>query len=61
MKTLFPLFIFGLVANAVGIFVVFAPPAANIFPKHPECSINVFSPDITQKQRAFCREWKKND
>jgi len=59
MKTLFPLFIFGLAVNVVGIFVVFAPPAADIFPQHPECSISGFSPDLTQKQRAFCREWRK--
>ena len=59
MKTLFPLFIFGLVANAVGIFVIFAPPANTVFRQHPECSIAGFSPDLIQKQRAFCREWSK--
>jgi len=59
MKTLFPLFIFGLVANAIGIFVIFAPPASEVFPQHPECSVAGFSPDISQKQRAFCREWRK--
>ena len=59
MKTLFPLFIFGLVANAVGIFVIFAPPASEVFPQHPECSVAGFSPDISTKQRAFCREWRK--
>jgi hypothetical protein len=61
MKTLFPLFIFGLVANAVGIFVIFAPPASDVFPQHPECSIAGFSPDMSTKQRAFCREWRKNN
>ena len=40
-------------------FVLFAPPAASVFRQHPECSIAGFSPDLTQKQRAFCREWNK--
>lgn len=39
--------------------VYFLPPAKSVFPQHPECSIAGFSPDLTQKQRAFCREWNK--
>jgi hypothetical protein len=50
---------FGMVVNFVGIFVLFAPPADTVFRQHPECSIAGFSPDLTQKQRAFCREWSK--
>ena len=41
--------------------VVFLPPAKDVFPQHPECSVSGFSPDLTQKQRQFCREWKKNE
>jgi len=41
------------------VFVLFAPPATTVFKQHPECSIAGFSPDISQKQRAFCREWRK--
>tara|TARA_R110000868_G_C10377859_1_gene719071 strand:+ start:352 stop:534 length:183 start_codon:yes stop_codon:yes gene_type:complete len=59
MKTLFPLFMLGLIVNLVGIFVLFAPPAKEVFPQHPECSVAGFSPDLTQKQRAFCRERNK--
>jgi hypothetical protein len=36
-------------------FVLFAPTAN----QHPECSISGFSPDLTQKQRSFCRDWNK--
>jgi len=39
--------------------VMFLPPAKDVFPQHPECLISGFSPDLTQKQRAFCREWNK--
>jgi len=39
--------------------VYFLPPANTVFHQHPECSIATFSPDLTQKQRAFCREWNK--
>ena len=35
------------------------PPAKDVFPQHPECSVATFSPDLTQKQRKFCREWNK--
>jgi len=56
MKTLFPLFLFGLIVNIVGIFVVFAP---QLPPSHPECSVAGFHPDLSIKQRAFCREWNK--
>ncbi len=34
------------------------PPAKQVFPQHPECSVATFSPDLTQKQRAFCRSRK---
>jgi hypothetical protein len=47
----------GMIANTVTIFVLFAPPAHKVF--HPECSIAEFSPDLTTKQKAFCREWSK--
>ena len=59
MKNYLPLFVFGMAVNFVGIFVLFAPPANTVFRQHPECSIAGFSPDLTQKQRAFCREWSK--
>jgi hypothetical protein len=35
--------------------VYLLPPADTVFPQHPECSVAGFSPDLTQKQRAFCR------
>jgi hypothetical protein len=41
------------------VFVLFAPPATTVFKQHPECSVAGFSPDISTKQRAFCREWRK--
>jgi hypothetical protein len=47
----------GMIANAVTIFVLFAPPAHKVFNNHPECSLAGFSPDLTKKQKAFCREW----
>jgi hypothetical protein len=50
----------GMVANAVSIFVMFAPPASKVFHNHPECSLATFSPDLTAKQKAFCREWSRN-
>ena len=56
MKTLFPLFLFGLIVNSVGIFVVFAP---KLPPSHPECSVAGFHPDLSVQHRAFCREWNK--
>jgi hypothetical protein len=40
--------------------VAFLPPAKDVFPQHPECSVSGFSPDLTQKQRAFCREWRNH-
>jgi hypothetical protein len=49
--------IFAMIANCVTIFVLFAPPANQYFYNHPECSIAGFSPDLTKKQKAFCREW----
>jgi hypothetical protein len=57
MKTWIPLLMFGMVANLVTIFVLFAPPAHTMFNNHPECSIASFSPDLNAKQKAFCREW----
>ena len=39
--------------------VYFLPPAKSVFPQHPECSIATFSPDLTQKQKQFCREWRR--
>jgi len=57
MITWIPLFMFGMVANLVTIFVLFAPPAHKVFNAHPECSIASFSPDLNAKQKAFCREW----
>ena len=58
MKTWIPLLMFGMVVNFVGIFVLFAPPANTVFRQHPECSIAGFSPDLTQKQKQFCRNRK---
>lgn len=57
MRTWIPLLMFGMTANVVTIFVLFAPPAHTVFNNHPECSIASFSVDLTQKQKAFCREW----
>jgi hypothetical protein len=54
-----PLLMLGMIANAVTIFVLFAPPAHKVFNNHPECSIASFSADLTKKQKAFCREWNK--
>ncbi|CAB4123446.1 hypothetical protein UFOVP43_27 [uncultured Caudovirales phage] len=59
MTTWIPLLGVGMIANAVTIFVLFAPPAQEVFHNHPECSIASFSPDLTSKQKAFCREWTK--
>ena len=59
MSTWIPLLVVVMIANLVTVFVLFAPPAHEIFPRHPECSIT-FSPDLTQKQKAFCREWNRN-
>jgi hypothetical protein len=55
MSNYIPVFMIGIGS----MFVLFAPPAATVFKQHPECSIVGFSPDLTQKQRAFCREWNK--
>jgi hypothetical protein len=57
MKAWIPLLMFAMTANAITIFVLFAPPAHKVFDNHPECSIVGFSPDLTSKQKAFCREW----
>jgi hypothetical protein len=59
MSTWIPIMIFAMVANCVTIFVLFAPPAHTVFNNHPECSIAGFSPDLTKKQKDFCREWNK--
>jgi hypothetical protein len=53
------LFVVGLAFYLASMFVMFAPPANTVFRQHPECSIAGFSPDLNQKQRAFCREWSK--
>ncbi|CAB4121614.1 hypothetical protein UFOVP15_46 [uncultured Caudovirales phage] len=55
MNNYIPVFMIGIGS----MFVLFAPPATIVFKQHPECSIAGFSPDLTQKQRAFCREWSK--
>jgi hypothetical protein len=55
MTTWIPIVIIGVAS----VFVLFAPPATSVFKQHPECSISGFSPDISTKQRAFCREWRK--
>jgi hypothetical protein len=57
MKAWIPLLMFAMTANAITIFVLFAPPAHKVFDNHPECSLATFSPDLTSKQKAFCREW----
>jgi len=57
MKAWIPLLMFAMTANAITIFVLFAPPAHKVFDNHPECSLAAFSPDLTSKQKAFCREW----
>ena len=59
MTTWIPIMIFAIVANCIAIFVLFAPPAHEVFHNHPECSIASFSPDLTTKQKTFCREWSK--
>ena len=53
------LLMLGMVANFVTVLILFLPPANTVFNNHPECSIASFSPDLTTKQRAFCREWSK--
>jgi hypothetical protein len=49
---------------AIGCVIIglamFLPPAKDVFPQHPECSVSGFSPDLTQRQKQFCREWNKN-
>jgi hypothetical protein len=57
MKAWIPLLMFAMTANAITIFVLFAPSAHTVFNNHPECSIAGFSPDLTSKQKAFCRDW----
>jgi hypothetical protein len=46
-------------ASFAAVLVLFLPPANRVFENHPECSVAVFHPDLTQKQRKFCREWNK--
>ena len=53
------LLMLGMVANFVTIVVMFLPPADKVFHNHPECTVATFSPDLTSKQKAFCREWSK--
>lgn len=57
MTSWIPLLMLGMIANAVTVFVLFLPPAKDVF--HPECTVAGFSPDLTQKQKAFCRKWSK--
>ena len=57
MTSWIPLLMVAMIANAVTVFVLFAPPAHTVFHNHPECSLVSFSPDLTAKQKAFCREW----
>ncbi|CAB4133043.1 hypothetical protein UFOVP252_41 [uncultured Caudovirales phage] len=59
MTSWIPLLVTAMIANAVTVFVIFAPPAHKVFNNHPECSIASFSPDLNSKQKAFCREWSK--
>ena len=59
MTSHIPLLITVMTVSAVVVIVMFAPPAKEVFPQHPECSVAGFSPDISQKQRAFCRERNK--
>jgi hypothetical protein len=53
------LLMLGMATNLVTVLVMFAPPAHTVFNNHPECSLASFSPDLTKKQKAFCREWSK--
>lgn len=59
MTSLIPLLITVMTVSAITVIVLFAPPAKDVFPQHPECSVAGFSPDLSVKQRAFCREWNK--
>lgn len=59
MSSMIHLMMLGMVVNLVTVFVMFAPPAHTVFNNHPECSIAGFSPDLTKKQKQFCREWSK--
>jgi hypothetical protein len=60
MTSWIPVLMLGMVVNAVTVIVMFAPPASQVFHNHPECSLASFSPDLTTKQKAFCREWSRN-
>lgn len=57
MTSWIPILMAGMVVNLVTVIVMFAPPAHTVFHNHPECSLASFSPDLTSKQKAFCREW----
>jgi len=48
------IFIVGFAFYLASIFVMFAPPASQVF-RHPECSISGFSPDLSLSQKQFCR------
>jgi hypothetical protein len=48
------IFFVGLAFYLASLFVMFAPPASQVF-KHPECSIAGFSPDLSLSQKQFCR------
>jgi len=58
MTSLVHILIIGMITNLISIFILFAPPANQYFHNHPECSIT-FSPDLSTKQKEFCREWNK--
>jgi hypothetical protein len=53
------LLMLGMVVNFVTVLILFLPPANTVFNNHPECSIASFSPDLSSKQKAFCRELSK--
>ena len=59
MTSLIPTLMLAMVASLAALFVLFAPPANEVFPKHHECLNANISPDLTQQQRAICREWRK--
>ena len=60
MTSWIPILMAGMVVNFVTVIVMFAPPAHTVLHNHPEGSLASFSPDLTAKQKAFCREWSRN-
>ena len=59
MTSWIPLLMVGMIANAVTVFVMFAPPAHTVFNNHSECLFGLPNSELTKKQKAFCREWSK--